>query len=154
MTKSVLSQIAELKEMTASQLQSRWKELFGNTPTQSDRNYLRRKLAYRIQELAFGGDPTIEERLEALAKRGRTEHKRKTTASIYLISGSMIMTTDQWNDLVDFFQNTIKEAAPFNLPEPGNDAAGTLTVVFSGPPSRQYFSPGRWTVSLKFEVQP
>ena len=95
-------------------------------------------------------DNVIKTQMDA----GPPKRRRKTTANIRVMSGSMVMTTDQWDDLVDFFQNTVKEAAPFNLPEPGNDAIGTITVVFSAPPSRQYFSPGRWTVSLKFEVQP
>lgn len=95
-------------------------------------------------------DNVIKTQMDA----GPPKRRRKTTANIRMISGSMIMTTDQWEDLVDFFQNTIKEAAPFNLPEPGNDAVGILVVVFSTPPQRQYFSPGRWNVSLRFEVQP
>lgn len=95
-------------------------------------------------------DNVIKTQMEA----GPPKRRRKTTANIRVISGSMIMTTAQWNSLAAFFQNTVKEIAPFNLPEPGNDGAGTLPVVFSGPPQRQYFGPGRWRVGLRFEVQP
>lgn len=48
MSESVLSQIAALREMNTPQLQSRWKELFGAAPQQSNKNYLQRKLAYRM----------------------------------------------------------------------------------------------------------
>ena len=85
---------------------------------------------------------------------GPPKRRRKTTANIRIISGSMIMTTAQWNSLVTFFQDTLNETLPFNLPEPGNDEGGLLNVVFSGPPQRQYFGPGRWHVALRFEVQP
>lgn len=95
-------------------------------------------------------DNVIKTQMDA----GPPKRRRKTTSNIRVVNGSMLMTTDQWDDLVDFFQNTLKEVSPFNLPEPGNDALDTLTVVFSSPPSRQYFSPGRWRVVLRFEVQP
>lgn len=85
---------------------------------------------------------------------GPPKRRRKTTANIRTLSGSMIMTADQWDDLVAFFQDTVKETLPFNLPEPGNDETGTLEVVFSRPPQRQYFGPGRWRAALRFEVQP
>lgn len=84
---------------------------------------------------------------------GPPKRRRKTTANIRTISGSMVMTTAEWDALVTFFQDTIKETLPFELPAPGEDV-GTLTVVFGAPPQRQYFGPGRWRVALKFEVQP
>ncbi len=84
---------------------------------------------------------------------GPPKRRRKTTANIRTMTGSMVMTTAEWNALVTFFQDTIKETLPFELPTPDEDG-GTLSVVFGAPPQRQYFGPGRWRVSLKFEVQP
>jgi hypothetical protein len=95
-------------------------------------------------------DNVIKTQMDA----GPPKRRRKTTANIQVISGSMILTTTQWNSLVTFFQDTLKETLNFTLPEPGNDGVGTLNVVFSGPPQRQYFGPGRWRVALRFEVQP
>jgi len=91
MSESVLSQIAALRAMNTPQLQSRWKELFGATPQQSNKNYLQRKLAWRIQELAFGGDPTTDKRLEALAKGHRSEHKRKSRRMMQPLAGTRLV---------------------------------------------------------------
>ncbi len=91
MSNSVLSQIATLQEMNTPQLQGRWKELFGEIPLQSNRGYLQRRLAYRIQELAFGGDPTIEKRLESLYKQQRTEHRRKSSRLMKPLVGTKLV---------------------------------------------------------------
>lgn len=84
---------------------------------------------------------------------GPPKRRRKTTANIRTMTGSMVMTTPEWDDLVTFFQETVKETLPFELPTPGANS-GSITVVFGAPPQRQYFGPGRWRVALKFEVQP
>ncbi len=51
----VLKQISELPHLPAAALKERWRILFGREPPVSNRDYLVRRLAYRIQELAFGG---------------------------------------------------------------------------------------------------
>ena len=51
---SVLNQIVELQRMTNKQLHEKWKELVGSEAAHLSRNYLIRRLAYRIQELAYG----------------------------------------------------------------------------------------------------
>lgn len=51
----VLKQIAALYEMDRQQLRERWWELTGKTAPNYNREYLIKRLAYRIQELAFGG---------------------------------------------------------------------------------------------------
>ncbi len=53
--KSVLRQIDELNRMSMNQLRRRWGDLFGTDPGHLGRNYLIRRLAYRIQELVYGG---------------------------------------------------------------------------------------------------
>lgn len=53
--KSVLRQIDELNRMSAKDLRKRWCDLFGTDPGRFGRNYLIRRLAYRIQELVYGG---------------------------------------------------------------------------------------------------
>lgn len=55
MDKTVLSQIDALNRMSTAQLRNRWGELFGGEPGMLGRSYLIRRLAYRIQELAYGG---------------------------------------------------------------------------------------------------
>lgn len=53
-TPSVLRQIAELQSMSVRQLRKKWSDLLGTDPGHLSRNYLIRRLAYRIQELAYG----------------------------------------------------------------------------------------------------
>jgi hypothetical protein len=55
MSRAVLKQIADLERMTTSELQDRWLQLVGSDPPRYSREFLIRRLAYRIQELAHGG---------------------------------------------------------------------------------------------------
>jgi hypothetical protein len=51
-------------------LKARWRELFDTEPPQYNRRFLESRLAYRIQELAYGGlKPETVERLKALGKQ-------------------------------------------------------------------------------------
>jgi hypothetical protein len=69
MSKSVLAQIGALKSMPAPGLKARWRELFDTEPPPYNRRFLESRLAYRIQELAYGGlKPETLERLAALAE--------------------------------------------------------------------------------------
>jgi hypothetical protein len=55
--------------MPAAGLKARWQELFDTKPPPYNRRFLESRLAYRIQELAFGGlKPETVERLAALAE--------------------------------------------------------------------------------------
>lgn len=70
MTDSVLAQLAALKTTPTPALKAKWRELFGTEPPPYNRRFLESRLAYRIQELAYGGlsQATIE-RLRAMAKQ-------------------------------------------------------------------------------------
>src|SRR5712692_48735 len=60
---SVTAQILTLQKMTVGQLREKWKELYGGEETRSfNRVYLWRRLAWRVQELAYGG---LSERAKA-----------------------------------------------------------------------------------------
>ena len=52
---SVLRQVAELPRLTFDQIQARWRELYGNEPPSYNKAQLVKRLAYRVQELAYGG---------------------------------------------------------------------------------------------------
>jgi hypothetical protein len=55
MKQSVLKQVAELPDLDSEQLKERWRALFGSEPPAYNKSYLVKRLAYRIQELAYGG---------------------------------------------------------------------------------------------------
>jgi Protein of unknown function (DUF2924) len=69
-TSSVLAQLAALKTATMPALKAHWRMLFGGEPPPYNRQFLQSRLAYRIQELAYGGlKPATIERLEALGEQ-------------------------------------------------------------------------------------
>ena len=64
----VLARLAALKAMTVNELKADWLALMGSAAPNNSRSFLEQRLAYRIQELAFGGlaKPVIR-LLDALA---------------------------------------------------------------------------------------
>ena len=67
---AVLARLTELKTMDVAALKARWRDLFAAAPPPYNRTFLERRLAYRIQELAFGGlKPETIARLEALGEQ-------------------------------------------------------------------------------------
>ena len=66
----VLRRLAALKSATTQDLKQQWRELLGTEPPAFSRIYLENRLAYRIQELAYGGlKPETVARLEAIGER-------------------------------------------------------------------------------------
>jgi hypothetical protein len=68
MTQTVLAQLAVLKTAPIADLKKKWRDLFDREPPPYNRRSLENRLAYRIQELAYGGlSEEILVRLDALA---------------------------------------------------------------------------------------
>jgi hypothetical protein len=66
----VLGRLAALKTAATPALKQQWRELFGTEPPPYNRRFLESRLAYRIQELAYGGlKPETLARLEALGEQ-------------------------------------------------------------------------------------
>jgi hypothetical protein len=55
MKDSVLRQIADLQNLSYEELKERWEMLYGGTPPAYNKTFILKRLAYRIQELAYGG---------------------------------------------------------------------------------------------------
>jgi hypothetical protein len=69
MTDAVLAKLVALKTTPTPKLKEQWRELFDTEPPPYNRRFLEHRLAYRIQELAYGGlKPETIKRLEALAE--------------------------------------------------------------------------------------
>jgi Protein of unknown function (DUF2924) len=67
MTDTVLAQIAALKARSIPELRDMWRELFGKEPPILGRRYLEDRIAYRVQELHYGGvSDRARRRLDAL----------------------------------------------------------------------------------------
>lgn len=70
MTGAIIARIAALKTAPTPELKKQWRDLFDSEPPPYNRRFLESRLAYRIQELAFGGlKPQTVERLEALGEQ-------------------------------------------------------------------------------------
>jgi Protein of unknown function (DUF2924) len=94
MTETVLAQLAALKTAPAPALKAKWRELFDREPPPYNRRFLESRLAYRIQELAYGGlkKETVE-RLRVLAKQydGKPGKRPKGRSDRLPIAGTRLI---------------------------------------------------------------
>ena len=94
MNDPVLARLAALKTTPTPQLKEQWRQLFEGEPPAFNRRYLESRLAYRIQELAYGGlKPETVRRLEKLGEEldgGRVD-VRKRPANDRPISGTRLI---------------------------------------------------------------
>jgi hypothetical protein len=69
MQASVTAQIQALRGMKVADLRVKWRELFGEDSRSNNRDFLWRRLAWRVQELAYGGlSDRAKARLTELSK--------------------------------------------------------------------------------------
>jgi hypothetical protein len=71
--RAVLRQVMELPTLDFAELKAHWAELYGTEPPAYNKAHLVKRLAYRIQELAYGGlSEAARERLEGLGETRRS----------------------------------------------------------------------------------
>ena len=77
---TVLRQVAALDGLATPDLRARWRELYGKEPPRFNRQFLIKRLAYRIQELAYGGlsDDTRARLARVLKEEGYNDLGVKT----------------------------------------------------------------------------
>ena len=88
------ARLAALKTATTPELKAQWRELFDSEPPPFNRRYLESRLAYRIQELAYGGlKPETIRRLERLGEEldGGDRKKRSIRADTMPIAGTRLI---------------------------------------------------------------
>jgi hypothetical protein len=72
------TRLAALKTTPTPDLKKQWRDLFDSEPPPFNRRYLESRLAYRIQELAYGGlKPETVRRLERLGEELDGGDKKK-----------------------------------------------------------------------------
>jgi len=80
MTDPIPARLAALQTTPTLELKAQWRELFDSEPPPFNRRYLESRLAYRIQELAYGGlKPETVRRLERLGEELDGGDKAKRT---------------------------------------------------------------------------
>ena len=71
MQATVTDQIDALRRMTVADLKVKWRELYGEDTRSCNRAYLWKRLAWRLQELAYGGlSERAKARIEELNRDG------------------------------------------------------------------------------------
>jgi len=94
MADNILARLAALKTMPTLELKKQWRTLFETDPPPYNRRFLESRLAYRIQELAYGGlKPETVARLEALGEQfdGGNVAVRKMRGSDRPIAGTRLI---------------------------------------------------------------
>ncbi|MGP6089784.1 DUF2924 domain-containing protein [Antarctobacter jejuensis] len=94
MTDTIPARLAALKTTPTPELKTQWSELFDSEPPPFNRRYLESRLAYRIQELAYGGlKPETIRRLERLGEEldGGDRKKSRIRADAMPITGTRLM---------------------------------------------------------------
>lgn len=81
MKNSILRQISDLPNLSHPELQKLWKTLYGKDVPAFNRPYIIKRLAYRIQELAYGGlsEKAINMMDDVLSSNGFDENGGRIT---------------------------------------------------------------------------
>jgi hypothetical protein len=88
------ARLAALKSTPTKELKDQWRELFDSEPPPFNRRDLESRLAYRIQELAYGGlKPETIRRLERLGEEldGGDRKKSRIRADFHPIAGTRLL---------------------------------------------------------------
>jgi hypothetical protein len=95
---TVLVRIAALKAMSVKDLKAKWEKLFGSAAPNNSHAFLEGRLAYRIQELTYGGpDRETRRMLDLLADEveGITRRKHQITDPRNPVTGTQLIR--EWN---------------------------------------------------------
>ena len=84
--------IAALNELTAQQLRDEWRRLYRGQPPRLSRDLLIRTIAYRMQELAYGGlSRATQRKLDALTGELRSKGSIVVTPGMSLRPGTRLV---------------------------------------------------------------
>ena len=94
---SVAAQVATLPTLAIKELWGLWDQHFHTRPENPNRAYLQSRLAYRLQEQAFGCLPTeTRQRLIAIGKQHSKIPTRQPSQQIELAPGTVLLR--EWGD--------------------------------------------------------
>ena len=89
---SVVARIAGLPDISIEEMRALWRELFGNDNPTPNRQFMERRIAYKLQEIEFRKvDPNLldrnKRRIKALMETGKA---RKLDRDIRLVPGTVL----------------------------------------------------------------
>ena len=111
-TLEIEEQLAALKDMTATQLRAKYAELFGEASRSGNKQWLLRRCAWRIQELAEGG---LSERARRRARRLARDQDLRSIPP----AGATMAPLDRPADVKQPARNYIRRGRDARLPMPG-----------------------------------
>jgi hypothetical protein len=89
---TILAQIAAISRLNREEMQERWRELFHTDPPGYGPDLIRRRLIYRIQELAYGGlSAATRQRLREIDAAAQAKKKEKTRTHGIPIAGTVLI---------------------------------------------------------------
>ncbi|UZR28042.1 DUF2924 domain-containing protein [Methylococcus mesophilus] len=94
---SVAAQVASLPTLPIKDLWALWDNYFPRRPAQPNRHYLESRIAYKIQEAAYGGlAPETRWRLELIGQRHSRIKFRRVSPAIHLPPGTVLVR--EWGE--------------------------------------------------------
>jgi hypothetical protein len=90
--RSVIRQLNEIQRMPLPALRKKWIDLFGRDPSKLSKQYLVRRLSYRVQELIYGGlSRETREKLRAWAENPEKMTKKPVREKTNLQTGTRLL---------------------------------------------------------------
>lgn len=97
------------------------------------------------------GDGRLRTQMEA----GPAKSRRRTSAVSDRLTGQMLLTTAQWDELKTFVKTTLLESDTFTFPHPDGGSGTDLLVRFGdSQPGAVRIGRGRYVATLDLEVLP
>lgn len=94
---SVAAQVAALPTLPIQELWVLWDRYFPRRPDNPNRTYLESRIAYKLQEEAFGGlSPETRQRLAAIGARHSRIKERRPARDIFLAPGTVLVR--EWGE--------------------------------------------------------
>ncbi len=95
---TIAAQLAAMQQMPMADLWALWDQHFPRRPSHRNRNYVESRLAYRIQELAYGALPTNIRKMlvEAGAKHSKIKSAAGRSAQTLLMPGAKLIR--EWDE--------------------------------------------------------
>ena len=111
----VSAQIAAMPTLPIKELWALWDAHFPRRPEHTNRNYVQARLAYRIQELAYGALPSgVRNHLAACGAKHskiKTPERNGRGSEIHLMPGSTLVR--EWDDLE--YRVTVTAAGQYEI---------------------------------------
>ena len=107
---SVLSRLAALKALSVRELKAEWETLMGSSAPNNSRTFLETRIAYRIQELSYGGpDRETRRMLDMLADEveGHTRRQHQIADPRNPVTGTKLLR--EW-DGVEYTVTVLKDS--------------------------------------------